>query len=124
MALLRSSELTVTEVCFRVGFSSLGTFSTRFTEIVGMSPSAYRARSPSWAGEIAPCVSMRISKPVRNREGLPGGVPYVAGHEDDDPSDPDIAARVVMGRVDSARASGTAGARVIGVAAGVRARGS
>jgi AraC-like DNA-binding protein len=41
--LLRSANLTVTEICHLVGFTSLGTFSTRFTEITGMSPSAYRA---------------------------------------------------------------------------------
>ena len=42
MALLRRGDLTVTEVCFAVGCSSLGTFSTRFTELVGMPPSAYK----------------------------------------------------------------------------------
>ena len=42
MALLRRGDLSVTEVCFEVGCSSLGTFSTRFTELVGMPPSAYR----------------------------------------------------------------------------------
>src|SRR3954454_17679384 len=42
MALLRVGELSVTEVCFAVGSSSLGTFSTRFTELVGMPPSTYR----------------------------------------------------------------------------------
>jgi len=42
MALLRRGDLSVTEVCFEVGFSSLGTFSTRFTELVGMPPSVYR----------------------------------------------------------------------------------
>src|SRR5215469_15737048 len=42
MTLLRRSDLSVTDVCFAVGCSSLGTFSTRFSELVGMSPSAYR----------------------------------------------------------------------------------
>ena len=42
MALLRRGDLSVTEVCFAVGSSSLGTFSTRFTELVGMPPSVYR----------------------------------------------------------------------------------
>jgi len=42
MALLRRGDLSVTEVCFAVGCSSLGTFSTRFTELVGVPPSAYR----------------------------------------------------------------------------------
>src|SRR4249920_3093479 len=44
MALLRRGDLSVTEVCFAVGCSSLGTFSTRFTELVGMPPSVYRER--------------------------------------------------------------------------------
>ena len=44
MALLRRGDLSVTEVCFAVGCSSLGTFSTRFTELVGVPPSAYRRR--------------------------------------------------------------------------------
>jgi AraC-like DNA-binding protein len=43
--LLRSANLTVTEICYLVGFSSLGSFSTRFTEIMGMSPSRYRAEA-------------------------------------------------------------------------------
>src|SRR5215203_4076581 len=43
MALLRRGDLSVTDVCFEVGCQSLGTFSTRFTELVGETPSAYRA---------------------------------------------------------------------------------
>lgn len=72
MALLRRSELSVTEVCFAVGGSSLGTFSTRFTELVGMSPSAYREEMAGGDEGIPPCVVKRISKPVRNREAAPG----------------------------------------------------
>lgn len=68
MTLLRSTDMTVTDVCFAVGFSSLGTFSTRFAELVGVSPSAYRANAPDWVSAIAPCVAMRVAKPVRNRE--------------------------------------------------------
>ena len=45
MALLRRGDLSVTEVCFEVGCSSLGTFSTRFTELVGVSPSVYRRQA-------------------------------------------------------------------------------
>ena len=44
MALLRAGDLTVTEVCFAVGFSSLGSFSTQFRRFVGDTPSAYRQR--------------------------------------------------------------------------------
>ena len=68
MALLRHGELSVTEVCFEVGCSSLGTFSTRFTELVGVPPSEYR-RSEARAMEgLAPCVAKQVTKPVRNRE--------------------------------------------------------
>ncbi|MFD6134661.1 helix-turn-helix transcriptional regulator [Isoptericola sp. NPDC060257] len=69
MTLLRRGDLSVTEVCFEVGSSSLGTFSTRFTELVGMSPSEYarRARS-SAAGELPSCVTKLATRPVRNRE--------------------------------------------------------
>ena len=68
MALLQRGDLTVTEVCFAVGCSSLGTFSTRFTELVGMPPSAYaREESPEGAG-IPPCVAKQVTRPVRNRE--------------------------------------------------------
>jgi len=67
MSLLRMGDRTVTEVCFEVGCSSLGTFSTRFTELVGMPPSAYRRADESIAG-IPSCVAKQVTKPVRNRE--------------------------------------------------------
>jgi AraC-like DNA-binding protein len=73
MALLRRGDLSVTEVCFEVGCSSLGTFSTRFKELVGMPPSAYRDQAPDAVAGMAPCVAKRVTKPVRNREApLPG----------------------------------------------------
>ena len=68
MALLRRGDLSVTEVCFAVGCSSLGTFSTRFTELVGMPPSAYRRRESGAMAGIPPCVAKRVTRPVRNRE--------------------------------------------------------
>jgi len=68
MALLRRGGLSVTEVCFAVGCSSLGTFSTRFTELVGMPPSSYRRRSASATAGMAPCVAKQVTKPIRNRE--------------------------------------------------------
>jgi AraC-like DNA-binding protein len=68
MALLRRGDLSVTEVCFAVGCSSLGTFSTRFTELVGMPPSAYRRESPGPAVGMAPCVAKRVTRPIRNQE--------------------------------------------------------
>jgi AraC-like DNA-binding protein len=68
MALLRRGDLSVTEVCFAVGCSSLGTFSTRFTELVGMPPSAYRREATGEMAGIPPCVARQVSRPVRNRE--------------------------------------------------------
>ena len=68
MALLRRGELSVTEVCFEVGFSSLGTFSTRFTELVGVPPSTYREQAAGATAGMAPCVAKRVTKPIRNRE--------------------------------------------------------
>lgn len=68
MALLRCSDLSVTDVCFAVGCSSLGTFSTRFTELVGMPPSVYRKRNAGTPLTMAPCVAKQVTRPVRNRE--------------------------------------------------------
>jgi AraC-like DNA-binding protein len=68
MALLRRGDLSVTDVCFAVGCSSLGTFSTRFTELVGMSPSAYRRQAARATAGIPPCVAKQVTRPVRNRE--------------------------------------------------------
>jgi len=68
MALLRRGELSVTEVCFAVGCSSLGTFSTRFTELVGVPPSVYRREAAGATAGMAPCVAKQVTRPVRNRE--------------------------------------------------------
>jgi AraC-like DNA-binding protein len=68
MALLLRDELSVTEVCFAVGCSSLGTFSTRFTELVGMPPSAYRRHAAGATQGMPPCVAKQVTRPVRNRE--------------------------------------------------------
>jgi transcriptional regulator GlxA family with amidase domain len=68
MALLRRGDLSVTEVCFAVGCSSLGTFSTRFTELVGVSPSAYRRDAADATAGMPSCVAKQVTKPVRNRE--------------------------------------------------------
>ncbi|HVT42471.1 MAG TPA: helix-turn-helix transcriptional regulator [Acidimicrobiales bacterium] len=80
MALLRRGDLSVTDVCFAVGCSSLGTFSTRFTELVGVPPSEYRRREAAATGGIAhipSCVAKQVTRPVRNREASPGA-PSVA----------------------------------------------
>ena len=68
MALLRRGDLSVTEVCFAVGCSSLGTFSTRFTELVGVPPSAYRRHEAGAMAGIPPCVAKQVTRPIRNRE--------------------------------------------------------
>ena len=68
MALLRRGDLSVTEVCFAVGCSSLGTFSTRFTELVGMPPSAYRRQAAQATAGMPPCVAKQVTRPIRNRE--------------------------------------------------------
>ncbi len=68
MTLLRRGDVSVTEACFEVGCSSLGTFSTRFTELVGESPSAYRARDHAWVDALPACLVRVATRPVRNRE--------------------------------------------------------
>ena len=67
MALLRRGDMSVTDVCFAVGCSSLGTFSTRFTELVGVSPSAYRQENSELTSEPPPCVTKQVNRPVRKR---------------------------------------------------------
>lgn len=68
MALLRRGDVSVTEACFAVGSSSLGTFSTRFRELVGMSPSAFRERARTDPQHLPTCVVKQAARPVRNRE--------------------------------------------------------
>lgn len=68
MDLLRRDEMSVTEVCFAVGCSSLGTFSTRFTELVGMTPSIYRKTATTATEGMVPCVAKQVTRPIRNRE--------------------------------------------------------
>ena len=73
MALLRRGDLSVTDVCFAVGCSSLGTFSTRFTELVGVPPSAYRRETAPVTAEMPACVAKKVTRPIRNREAPAGG---------------------------------------------------
>ncbi|HKW70659.1 MAG TPA: helix-turn-helix transcriptional regulator [Candidatus Dormibacteraeota bacterium] len=68
MALLRRGDLSVTEVCLEVGCASLGTFSTRFTELVGMSPGTYRRVSAGATAGMPPCIVKQVTRPIRNRE--------------------------------------------------------
>lgn len=72
MTLLRRGETSVTDICFTVGFSSLGTFSTRFAELVGVSPSAYRDGAADSTDGIPPCFAKRVTRPIRNREAPVG----------------------------------------------------
>ncbi|WP_017586087.1 helix-turn-helix transcriptional regulator [Nocardiopsis ganjiahuensis] len=75
MALLRRGDRSVTEVCFEVGCSSLGTFSTRFTELVGIPPSAYRRQveaEPETEG-MPSCVVKQVTRPIRNQEARTRG---------------------------------------------------
>ena len=68
MALLRRGDLTVTEVCFEVGCSSLGTFSTRFAELVGVPPSIYRREAARATAGMPSCVAKQVTRPIRNQE--------------------------------------------------------
>ncbi|MEU0839350.1 helix-turn-helix transcriptional regulator [Streptomyces sp. NPDC005962] len=78
-ALLRRGDLSVTEVCFAVGCTSLGSFSSRFTELVGESPSGYRARDHEPGAAIPSCVAKVFTRPVRNSVGNPVGNPVRNG---------------------------------------------
>lgn len=65
MALLRNTDTSVTDVCMEVGCTSLGSFSTRFTELVGETPSAYRARSHEELVGVPGCIATRATRPRR-----------------------------------------------------------
>jgi AraC-like DNA-binding protein len=77
MALLRRGDMSVTDVCFAVGCSSLGTFSTRFAELVGVPPSTYKREAAEATAGMPACVAKQITKPIRNREAPPKE-PHVA----------------------------------------------
>jgi transcriptional regulator GlxA family with amidase domain len=68
MALLRRGDLSVTEVCFEVGCCSLGTFSSRFAELVGVPPSVYRREAARATAGMPSCVAKQVTRPIRNRE--------------------------------------------------------
>ncbi len=84
-ALLRRREFSVTEVCAAVGCSSLGSFSARFTQLVGETPTAYRDRDHSALATVPGCIARDLTRPSRNRAGSekrPGRwLPSVGGHE-------------------------------------------
>ncbi len=64
-ALLRSGELSVTDVCLAVGCTSLGSFSARFTQVVGETPTAYRARSHEELVSVPGCIAKELTRPSR-----------------------------------------------------------
>lgn len=72
-ALLRRGDLTVTEVCFEVGCSSLGSFSASFTQITGETPTAYRSRDHRALESVPGCISRNLTRPARKRAS--SGVP-------------------------------------------------
>ena len=80
-ALLRLGELSVTDVCVAVGFSSLGSFSARFTELTGESPTAYRARDHGELASLPGCVTRDITRPIRRRAGSSSSGDGEAGSE-------------------------------------------
>jgi AraC-like DNA-binding protein len=65
-ALLRRGDLSVTDVCFAVGCTSLGSFSARFTQITGQTPTAYRARDHSALDGVPGCLARNITRPARD----------------------------------------------------------
>jgi AraC-like DNA-binding protein len=73
MALLRGGDLSVTEVCFAVGCSSLGTFSSRFTDLVGVPPSTYRRQARRATAGMPSCVAKQVTRPTRNQAAPPTG---------------------------------------------------
>ncbi|MGW5850905.1 helix-turn-helix domain-containing protein [Streptomyces sp. NPDC055254] len=87
-ALLRRGDLNVTEVCFAVGCTSLGSFSSRFTELVGESPSAYRARRHEAGAPIPACVAKIRTRPLRNGERNAAATENRSGTEKQNPSAP------------------------------------
>ncbi len=66
--MLRHTDRSVTEICHLVGFTSLGSFSARFAELVGMPPSTYRREAARATAGMPPCVAKQVTRPVRNRE--------------------------------------------------------
>jgi AraC-like DNA-binding protein len=66
-ALLRLGDMSVTEVCMAVGCTSLGSFSARFTELTGETPTAYRARDHGTLASVPGCIAKELTRPTRRR---------------------------------------------------------
>jgi AraC-like DNA-binding protein len=75
MALLRCGNVDVTEACFKVGCASLGTFSTRFTELAGMPPSVYRREAAQATAGMPSCIARQVTRPVRTQPIRNGEAP-------------------------------------------------
>jgi AraC-like DNA-binding protein len=71
-ALLRRGDLSVTDVCMAVGCTSLGSFSARFTQLVGETPTAYRARDHGALASVPGCVAKELTRPTREPARAPG----------------------------------------------------
>ncbi|MDH4117266.1 MAG: AraC family transcriptional regulator [Acidimicrobiia bacterium] len=74
-ALLRGDDLSVTEICMAVGFTSLGSFSASFRNMVGESPTAYRARDHSDLASVPGCIARDATRPASSRIGEAVGAP-------------------------------------------------
>jgi AraC-like DNA-binding protein len=77
-ALLRRGDLTVTEVCFAVGCTSLGSFSARFTEVVGETPTTYRARDHRGLARVPGCIAKELTRPSRKTSRIGEAQPVPA----------------------------------------------
>jgi AraC-like DNA-binding protein len=77
MSMLRRGDRSVTEVCFAVGCASLGTFSSRFTELVGVPPSVYRRQAARATAGMPSCVAKQVTRPIRRRD-VPAPEPHIA----------------------------------------------
>ena len=73
MTLLRTTDTPVTDVCMKVGFSSLGTFSRTFADIVGMPPSEFRTGPDPATGFVPTGFRMRWTRPAGERGAAPSG---------------------------------------------------
>jgi AraC-like DNA-binding protein len=64
-ALLRRGDMSVTDVCMAVGCTSLGSFSARFTELVGQTPTSYRGGDHTALETVPTCVTKELTRPTR-----------------------------------------------------------
>lgn len=76
--LLRKGDMTVTEICLTVGFTSLGSFSARFAQLVGETPTAYRARDHSDIASVPGCVARVLTRPKREPSRIEEAEPSLA----------------------------------------------